>query len=191
MYYCSISVSFENIKLFEPPHDKTNKMTVRPAKTQISLGSHPVWSESSLCAQWVAKNPSFLHAPSKDSDQTGRMPRLIWGFAWSTCHFVGFVMRWLNVSLLQWICSNFFDLINVSLQMQQPGEWMWRYEERKISPRSQNYRNAKKKVCQSFLTALVMSLNGQFSWSFIVRVATLRMLLNLNIAIFKKTYLKF
>ena len=26
----------------EPPHDKTNKMTVRPAKTQISLGIHPV-----------------------------------------------------------------------------------------------------------------------------------------------------
>ena len=23
---------------YEPPHDKTNKMTVRPAKTQISLG---------------------------------------------------------------------------------------------------------------------------------------------------------
>ena len=28
--------------LFEPPHDKTNKMTVRPAKTQISLGIRPV-----------------------------------------------------------------------------------------------------------------------------------------------------
>ena len=27
-------------------NDKTNKMTVRPAKTQISLGMHPVWSES-------------------------------------------------------------------------------------------------------------------------------------------------
>ena len=27
---------------FEPPHDKTNKMTVRPAKTQISLGICPV-----------------------------------------------------------------------------------------------------------------------------------------------------
>ena len=36
---------------FEPPHDKTNKMTVRPAKTQISLGIRPVWSESSLCAR--------------------------------------------------------------------------------------------------------------------------------------------
>ena len=77
----------------EPPHDKTNKMTVRPAKTQISLGIRPVWSESSLCAQWVAKDPSFLHADSEDSDQTGRMSRLIWFFAGRTCHFVGFVMR--------------------------------------------------------------------------------------------------
>ena len=24
------------------------------------------------CAQWVAKDPSFLHADCKDSDQTGR-----------------------------------------------------------------------------------------------------------------------
>ena len=28
----------------EPTHDKTNNMTVRPAKTQISLGIRPVWS---------------------------------------------------------------------------------------------------------------------------------------------------
>ena len=81
-----------------PPHDKTNKMTNRPAKTQISLG--PVWSESSLCAQWVAKNSSFLHADSEDSEQTGRMPRLIWVFAGRTCHFVGFVMRRLKSDLL-------------------------------------------------------------------------------------------
>ena len=57
---------------YEPPHDKTNKMTMRPAKTQISLGTRPVWSESSL---------------------PGRMPRLIWVFAGRTCHFVGFGMR--------------------------------------------------------------------------------------------------
>ena len=78
---------------YEPPHDKTNKVTVRQAKTQISLGIRPVWSESSLCAHWVAKDPSFLHADSEDSDQTGRMPRLSWVFAGHTCHFVGFVMR--------------------------------------------------------------------------------------------------
>ena len=65
----------------EPPRDKTNNVAVRPAKTQISLGISPVWSESSLSSKWVAKGPSFLHADSEDSDQTGRMPRLIWVFA--------------------------------------------------------------------------------------------------------------
>ena len=65
---------------YEPPHDKTNKMTVCPAKTQITWA--PAQSDqSSLCTQWVAKNPSFLHADSEDSDQTGQMPRLIWVFA--------------------------------------------------------------------------------------------------------------
>ena len=38
----------------------TNKM--RPAKTQISLRIRPVWPESSLCAQWVAKGPKFFHS---------------------------------------------------------------------------------------------------------------------------------
>ena len=32
-----------NIK-YEPPRDKTNNVAVRPVKTQISLGSRPVWS---------------------------------------------------------------------------------------------------------------------------------------------------
>ena len=63
----------QHLKLgFEPQHDIINKVTVRPAKTQI----RPVRSESSLCTQWAAKEPSFLHATAK-TDQTGRMPRLI------------------------------------------------------------------------------------------------------------------
>ena len=88
-------------KTFEPPHDKTNKMTVHPVKTQISLGIHPVWSVSSLCAQWVAKDPVFLH-PTAKTDQTGRMhpPSLIWVFAGHTCHLVGFVMWQLIMCLL-------------------------------------------------------------------------------------------
>ena len=49
--------------------------------------------QSSLCVHWVVQDSSFLHADSKDSDQTGRMPRLIWVFAGRTCHFVGFAMR--------------------------------------------------------------------------------------------------
>ena len=45
-------------------------MDVRQQKTQISLGIHPVWSEYLLCAQMLAKNPSFLHADSEDYVQT-------------------------------------------------------------------------------------------------------------------------
>ena len=72
-------------------HDKTNKISVPPLKTQISLGIRPVWSESSLCAQSIAKDPMFLHVDSEDSDQIGWMPRLIWVFAGHTlillfCH---------------------------------------------------------------------------------------------------------
>ena len=70
--------------LFEPQHDKTNKVSVRPAKNQISLGIRIVWPESSMCAHWVAKDPTFLQADSEDSDQTGRMPRLVWVFAGRT-----------------------------------------------------------------------------------------------------------
>ena len=47
-------------------HDKTNKMSVRPVKTQISLGIRPVWSESSLCTQWIAKDLSLHYADSED-----------------------------------------------------------------------------------------------------------------------------
>ena len=65
----------------EPWHDKTNKVSVRPAKTQISLGIRPVWSESSLSA-WRKLGSLATHwVHSEDSDQTGRMPRLIWVFA--------------------------------------------------------------------------------------------------------------
>ena len=71
---------------------KPTKWHVRPAKTQISLGIRPVWPESSQCAQWEAKDSAFLHADSEDSDQTRRMPRLIWAFAGRTGHFVGFVV---------------------------------------------------------------------------------------------------
>ena len=91
LFLASKGSLFQN--LFEPPRDKTNKMTVRPAKTQISQGIRQVWSESLLCVYWAAKDPSFLHADSEDSEQTARMPRLIWVFAGRTCHFVGFVTR--------------------------------------------------------------------------------------------------
>ena len=59
-------------------------MTVYPAKTQISLGIRPVWSESSL-STWrklVSLATHWVHG--EDSDQTGQMPRLIWVFTGRT-----------------------------------------------------------------------------------------------------------
>ena len=76
----------------EPPHVKTNKMPMHQAKTQISLGIRPVWSES-LLSVWRKLRPLVTHwAHNKDSDQTGQLPRLIWIFTGRTCYFV---MRWL------------------------------------------------------------------------------------------------
>ena len=74
----------------------------RPAKTQISLGICPVWSESLLsicpvwsesllCTQWVAKDPRFLHVDSEDwSDWADAQADL--GLRWAHSHFIGFVM---------------------------------------------------------------------------------------------------
>ena len=50
-------------------------------KTQINLGICPVWSESSLSARRKLGSLATHWAHSEDSDQTGRMPRLIWVFA--------------------------------------------------------------------------------------------------------------
>ena len=67
---------------------RLSKMTVRPAKTQISLGIRPVWSESSQCAQWVAKDSTFLHADS-ESSLGAKLILLVlsWG---GSIHFTGY-----------------------------------------------------------------------------------------------------
>ena len=79
---------------YEPAHDTPTKWHVRPAKTQINLGIRPVWSESSLAVRRKFGSLATHWTHSEDSDQTGRMSRLIWVFALRSCHFVGFVMRW-------------------------------------------------------------------------------------------------
>ena len=72
-------------------------MSVRSAKTD-RLVIRPVWSESSLCVQWVAKGPRFLHADSEDwSDWAYAQADL--SIRYVHTHFVGFVMSRL-------ICSN-------------------------------------------------------------------------------------
>ena len=78
---------------------KPTKWPVHPVKTQISLGICPVWS-GSLLSPWRNIGPLTTYwAYGEHSDQTGWMPRLIWVFAGHTCHFVGFVVQLLILSL--------------------------------------------------------------------------------------------
>ena len=55
----------------------TNRISVRKANAQISLGIRRVLSQSLLCDQWVTMDISFLRYDSKDSGQTELMERLI------------------------------------------------------------------------------------------------------------------
>ena len=83
---------------------------MRQAKTQISLRIRPVWLESSLSA-WRSTEPLAYHwAHRKGSDQTGRMPRLIWVFLnnllkkkYSNCVNIGF---WTIVSSKIGVCES-------------------------------------------------------------------------------------
>ena len=94
-----LDIAFSEYLHMSPDMTKPTKW-VCSQRRQICLGIRPVWSESSLCAHWVAKDPRFLHVDSEDSDQTGRMPRLIWIFPGRAhSHFVGFVMRRLMLNL--------------------------------------------------------------------------------------------
>ena len=72
------------MSVIEPVHDKTNKIACAPNEDSDQPGASTQSDQSSLCALWVAKDPMLLHADIEDSDQTGRMPRLIWVFAGHT-----------------------------------------------------------------------------------------------------------
>ena len=74
-----------------------------------------------MCAQWVAKDPSFLHADNKDSDQTGQMPRLICVFAGCTLILLVSSCRGSNVSqkfrIHVWpklICNSKNNFLNIN-----------------------------------------------------------------------------
>ena len=84
-YTICTGICFEKVnnqqhkELFEPAHDKTNKMACAPSEDSDQPGHPP---------SLIAKDPSFLHAECEDSNQTDLS-------SLDTRHFVGFVMRWL------------------------------------------------------------------------------------------------
>ena len=106
-------INSRRMKLFEPclylmiRHLVNNATLWQNQQNGCSPSEHSDQSRHppslSECSLYAEMDPSLLYADSEDSDQTGRMPRLIWVFAGRTCHFVGFVMRWLKWAML---CEN-------------------------------------------------------------------------------------
>ena len=63
--------------IYEPAYDKSNKMASAPSEHSDQPGQPHSLIRFFDVRSMVAKNPSFLHADSEDSEQTGRIPRLI------------------------------------------------------------------------------------------------------------------
>ena len=89
---------------------KPTKWPVCPAKTRISLDLSPVWSESSLCTQSMAKNPRFFHADIEDwsdwADAQADLSRC-WAHR-SFCYFFHAVAQmyvWPRVFIFQLSCA--------------------------------------------------------------------------------------
>ena len=63
----------------QPQHNKTNNMACAPSEDSNQPG-HQLSLISLHCvlSRQIYNDPMLLHADSEDSDQTGRMPRLIW-----------------------------------------------------------------------------------------------------------------
>ena len=117
--------------LCELPHDKTNKMACAPSEDSSAWASVQS-DQSSLCTQWVAKDPRFLHADSEDTDHIRRMLSLICVFAghtlillvlscrgscyfqilvylaypYSFIHLLNYTLTWIRLSRTWWKWSN-------------------------------------------------------------------------------------
>ena len=112
------------LSTFEPRHDKTNNVAVRPAKTRISLGIRPVWSVFAVRMKKVGILSYPMSAQRRLwSDWADAQADL--SLRWAHTHFVGFVMSRL-ISKTPKISN-----IYMHLQFIQTTSNIWYYQSRK------------------------------------------------------------
>ena len=139
------------------PHIKQHEMSClmqKPTKwlctsEDSDQPGHPPKSDQSSLSAWRKLGSFATHwAHSKDSDQTVRMPRLIWVFAGHS-HFVGFVMRQLqcwqsynNAVILALLCLVWYCICPFKIHLTQTArtktlnwlEAVYRFDHFKIAP---------------------------------------------------------
>ena len=108
---------------------KPTKWHMRPAKTQISLGIHPVWSESWLYTQWVAKEPSFLNVDITSASLLSALRKLglsaqprLWS-GWADAQ-ADLSLRWAHMPFC-WFCHEAAEIKNIrSTKRQNRHRWI-------------------------------------------------------------------
>ena len=90
---------------FAPPHNKTNKMACAPSEDSDQPRHPPSLIRVFVVRMKKALVLSYPLSASEDFDQTWRKPRLIGVFTGHTCHFVGFVIKWLNFAVVRLSCT--------------------------------------------------------------------------------------
>ena len=121
-YRCYVGIDFWLVKIiqqlrFEPSHDKTNKINVRPAKTQISLIrvfavrmkkawvlSYPLSAQRRLWSDWADAQADL-------------------SLRWAHSHFVGFVMSRLNCIGYQFLVPFLSHPLNIKLPSMLWSDW--------------------------------------------------------------------
>ena len=133
-------------------------------------------------SQWVAKHPRFLHADSEDSDQSGRMPRLI---------FAGRTIIVLVVSCRGSFCKRVYESIECLhkctntnftqhvMRLVQPPDWETIFQMRWLSTTSTTWVNVSKNICVHVTELrrinLVTSLNAM------IRIETVHIITRPNL----------
>ena len=97
---------------------------MRPAKTQTSLSIRPVWSECPLSASRNLGPLATHWAHSEDSDQTGRMPRLIWVFA--GCTLILLVLSCCGLNVLSRSARHIPEQVTIRAVPQWSDDGGWR-----------------------------------------------------------------
>ena len=90
----SVSIGAHDLKYRFTKWARTRQNQQNDPCVQRRLRS--AWASTWVISLCVCLIPRILHADSKDSDKTGRMPRLVWVFTGCTGNFVGFVVLWLK-----------------------------------------------------------------------------------------------
>ena len=143
-------------------------MSLRPAKTQISLGICPVWSESLQCTQWVAKGP---RCPGWSESLLGAHSLC------SFCHVTAFGVCFFLIlgSIIYLVKSSQYFCSPTQLMIFTLNNWkIWTPEKFCNYPKTGAWQNQQNDMCSQQRLRSAQSESSLFPWRNIGSLTTFR-----------------